>query len=655
VESNAGRFQSPPVGPLGAYVELADASKDRKWITALEVALPFKVLQRWIVGSMRDKDALLDLADKVGCRQELCVVVQTPRVVRHEPVDLLQRYPERVQATVLSVLKIQNDRAFNAFLDLSSIESTCLYESKRDAERGALEGSRGDRFDALKGVSKILLANGDETGARNGSLFYRRHGRRGQHSLAAVLDGADGSSSLPGAKRALEAAQRAADDARDEVDRFEGSEKRDAERAVKAAKAACTTAQKKVDDLEKKVRAARRDLDEKRAERDQRDADVQDNEEEVALKQQETEFEEDVASLESHIAAAKLEVDAAKRDYDAHADTVLAPLETRKKQHEDRNASMKEEMEVVEREMAELIQDQDDDKKKVANALKKKEKASSKVSEHERAVAAEVQRVNEVTAKAEQASRQFLGDSWDGKPSRHAGRFKSENAVMSKIKALEGAKDRALKNKDISERDPEIAKQKMERAAAAYRGKERGCKQIEKEGRDLLQDSNDRWEKLKAIRKTICRRTNNNFDTILQKKGASGALSFNHKETTLGVTFQKDNADTSTQLHNVVSLSGGERSFTTLAMLLAVGDNIDSPFRLMDEFDVFMDQVARKVAMKELVEMAKTKADKQFIFITPQDLSSLPQSDILKIFKLHPPLRGQQTLNFGSAAQSQAL
>lgn len=49
---------------------------------------------------------------------------------------------------------------------------------------------------------------------------------------------------------------------------------------------------------------------------------------------------------------------------------------------------------------------------------------------------------------------------------------------------------------------------------------------------------------------------------------------------------------------DVATLSGGEKSFATISLLLSLWEAAGCPIRGLDEFDVFMDPVNRKMATK---------------------------------------------------------
>ena len=62
--------------------------------------------------------------------------------------------------------------------------------------------------------------------------------------------------------------------------------------------------------------------------------------------------------------------------------------------------------------------------------------------------------------------------------------------------------------------------------------------------------------------------------------------------------------------------------------------------------------MSRKKALETLIETGRIYNHRQFIFITPQDISHVTPTDDLKIIKMAAPskLAGQQTLDFGSQA-----
>ena len=56
-------------------------------------------------------------------------------------------------------------------------------------------------------------------------------------------------------------------------------------------------------------------------------------------------------------------------------------------------------------------------------------------------------------------------------------------------------------------------------------------------------------------------------------------------------------------------MSGGEKSYATICLLLSLWEAISSPIRALDEFDVFMDSINRRISMKMMVGCASASAN----------------------------------------------
>jgi chromosome segregation ATPase len=81
------------------------------------------------------------------------------------------------------------------------------------------------------------------------------------------------------------------------------------------------------------------------------------------------------------------------------------------------------------------------------------------------------------------------------------------------------------------------------------------------------------------------------------------------------------------------TLSGGEKSFSTICLLLALWDAMGSPIRCLDEFDVFMDSVNRDISMKMMIQAARRAVGRQYILITPQAMNSVEGMDDVRIHR----------------------
>lgn len=148
------------------------------------------------------------------------------------------------------------------------------------------------------------------------------------------------------------------------------------------------------------------------------------------------------------------------------------------------------------------------------------------------------------------------------------------------------------------------------------------------EGELLLNDMRHGLDKrervMEGFRKNISQESLVEFIVLLSARGFSGSLDYHHQLRELHLSIRTDGEQNKPeQTRDIKQLSGGEKSFGTTCFLLSLWGSIGAPLRCLDEFDVFMDAVNRRIVMDMLVEHARQR-NFQFILITP-----IPLNDFL--------------------------
>ncbi|XP_054268825.1 structural maintenance of chromosomes protein 6 [Macrosteles quadrilineatus] len=139
------------------------------------------------------------------------------------------------------------------------------------------------------------------------------------------------------------------------------------------------------------------------------------------------------------------------------------------------------------------------------------------------------------------------------------------------------------------------------------------------------------------LQKIMMSTAKHHFQMALKERNLEGKLQFDVPNKSLEIKISRpENEEQGGKNRDTFSLSGGEKSFATVCFIMALWLEIELPFHFMDEFDVFMDGINRKVVIDMLLDHANN-SNQQFIFLTPLDASSIPTSDNITIHRLKPP------------------
>jgi structural maintenance of chromosomes protein 6 len=85
------------------------------------------------------------------------------------------------------------------------------------------------------------------------------------------------------------------------------------------------------------------------------------------------------------------------------------------------------------------------------------------------------------------------------------------------------------------------------------------------------------------FRKLISYKARQVFSFLISQRGFSGKLSFDHQDEEIKIKVNPRGESEQGTRKDPKSLSGGEKSFTQICMLLAVWEAMGSPIRALDE------------------------------------------------------------------------
>ncbi len=145
------------------------------------------------------------------------------------------------------------------------------------------------------------------------------------------------------------------------------------------------------------------------------------------------------------------------------------------------------------------------------------------------------------------------------------------------------------------------------------------AEQVARNRNEVLEELKLRMEKWRSILKDFLDEVSNRYREVLTEVGGTGSvrLSDSSDINKTGLEILAGFKGSEPQPIDSFSQSGGERSIALMAFLLALQQNIRSPLRAIDEFDVHLDPKNREVVSKLITSTALRAEGIQYIAITP--------------------------------------
>ncbi|KAM9298713.1 structural maintenance of chromosomes protein 6 isoform 2-T2 [Morus bassanus] len=581
-----GRFKHKPVGPLGAFIH----PKDAELTLAVESCLK-SLVQAFCCDNHSDERTLQLLMSQYyprGFRPQIIVNKFQNEVydIRHRGVH----HPEF--PSVLTALEIDHAVVANCLIDVRGIETVLLIKSSCKA-REVMQFNRPP-----KNCREAFTAEGDQ-------VFERRY-YSSDYLRPKFLS----------------------KDVEAEISHLE--------KEIENKKARLAASQQCLYSIENEIRQNEDYLHGHRRHQKELQIKIRTTNAEIAdLENMEEHQSVDIRTLEGEAEENKGKMESVKEDMQQQSrrmEELKNILQVAEKNFEE----MKEKIHQVEEIAGPIKEELNKADSEVENSKRRLQHYEDKQKEH----LAYIKMHKELLAAREKELEEKMAQARQIYPER----IEISRTVKSLDAEMNRLRERINSENDRHGNREEIVQQ-FHDAKERYEDANSKVKNLKKFIRLLEEIMTQRFKIYRQFLRLLSLRCKLYFDHLLRIRACSGKIIFDHKNETLSITVQPREENKSS-LNDVRSLSGGERSFSTVCFILSLWSITESPFRCLDEFDVYMDMVNRRIAMDMILKVADSQHHRQFILLTPQSMSSLPTSPRIRIFRMQDPERGQRTLNF---------
>ena len=169
---------------------------------------------------------------------------------------------------------------------------------------------------------------------------------------------------------------------------------------------------------------------------------------------------------------------------------------------------------------------------------------------------------------------------------------------------------------------PDEAEEMYESYNETYKEIQKRIEEVRANRVRILQEIEERQKKWREMTESMLDEVNIRYKQLLRKLQASGEVRLinNHDIEEAGLEIYVGFNGAILQKLDPYTHSGGERSSSVMAFLLALQQNILSPFRAVDEFDLHMDPQNKEAVSDFIVSTVDNTTD-QYMAITPSQVT----------------------------------